>query len=190
VSIGSEQARWPAAIARKVADELVQALRPRCEQICIAGSLRRGKAEVGDIEILYIPRLGQVRAPGELFPKAGWLSDELLDEWLSKRVLTKRPNKNGVTAWGKLNKFATHAASGIDVDLFETTRERWFVSLVVRTGSAEMNTRLAASALARAIQLHAYGVIERTGTGEQIIPKTEREVFELCGVPYREPAER
>jgi DNA polymerase/3'-5' exonuclease PolX len=73
VSIGSEQARWPAAIARKVADELVQALTPRCEQICIAGSLRRGKAEVGDIEILYIPRLGQSARPRRTLPE-GWLA--------------------------------------------------------------------------------------------------------------------
>lgn len=71
-----------------------------------------------------------------------------------------------------------------------TTRNRCCVSLVVRTGSAEMNTQLAARALRRGLQLHAYGVIERTTTGEQIVPQSEREVFELCGVPYREPRER
>ncbi len=91
---------------------------------------------------------------------------------------------------GALNKLAKHTASGVSIDLFATTRERWFVSLVVRTGSAEMNTQLAASALRRGLQLHAYGVIERTKTGEQIVPQSEREVFELCGVPYREPRER
>jgi DNA polymerase/3'-5' exonuclease PolX len=105
-------------------------------------------------------------------------------------VLTRRPNKNGIPTWGALNKLATHVPSGISVDLFATTGERWFVSLVVRTGSAEMNTQLAASALRRGLQLHAYGVIERTASGEQIIPQSEREVFELCGVPYRKPQER
>ena len=55
----SDKQRWPAAIARKVADELVEALTPRCEQICIAGSLRRGKPDVGDIEILYIRPLAK-----------------------------------------------------------------------------------------------------------------------------------
>lgn len=186
----SDKTRWSATIARRVADELVAALAPRCEQICIAGSLRRGKAEVGDIEVLYVPRLGLVRSPGELFPKPGSLANELLEQWLTQEVLLKRPNKNGVTAWGPLNKLAKHSASGINVDLFATTREHWFVSLVVRTGSAELNTHLAASARKHGIELHAYGVIERTATGEQIIPASEREVFELCGVPYREPALR
>jgi DNA polymerase/3'-5' exonuclease PolX len=188
-----DKSHWPAAIARRVADELVEALTPRCEQICIAGSLRRGKAAVGDIEILYVPRIGQVRSPGELFPKRGSLMDELLDEWLAKRVLTKRPNKNGVTAWGQWNKLAQHTAAGIGVDFFTTTAEHWFISLVVRTGSEEMIKRLTDRAPARGMKLHAYGthgMIERLATGEQIIPKSEREVFELCGVPYREPKER
>ena len=68
--------------------------------------------------------------------------------------------------------------------------ERWFVSLVVRTGSKETNTTPAGSALRRGMQLHVYRVLENTKTGEQIIPQSEREVFEWLGVPYREPAER
>jgi DNA polymerase/3'-5' exonuclease PolX len=52
---------------------------PRCERIEIAGSLRRGKPNVGDIEIFYVPRIGQVQVLGELFPKSGSLADELLD---------------------------------------------------------------------------------------------------------------
>ena len=190
LSIEPAKPRWPATIARRIAVELVEALTPRCEQVCIAGSLRRGKAEVGDIEILYVPHIGLVRKFNELFPKLGSLTDELLEQWLTQGVLTKRPNRNGVTAWGPFNKLARHAASGVSVDLFATTRERWFVSLVVRTGSAEMNTQLAASALRRGLQLHAYGDIERTATGEHIAPQSEREVFELCGIAYRDPTER
>ena len=186
----SDKQRYPASIARKVADKLAAELTSRCERIEVAGSLRRGKADVGDIEILYVPRLGQVRVPGELFPRQGSLTDELLEQWLAKHMLTKRPNVNGTTAWGTLNKLAIHTASGIPIDLFATTAVRWFVSLVVRTGSKEMNTTLANSALRRGMQLHAYGVLENTKTGEQIIPQSEREVFERLGVPYREPAER
>jgi DNA polymerase/3'-5' exonuclease PolX len=186
----SDKARWPAAIARQVADELVEALTPRCEQICIAGSLRRGKPDVGDIEILYIEKRGQVHKPDWLFAQPGSLTDELLDLWLTKGVLTKRPNKNGIPAWGHWNKFAKHAVSGINIDFFATTRERWFVSLVVRTGSAQNNVQLADSALRRGIRLHAYGALEHLATGKQIVPQSEREVFELCGLPYREPAER
>jgi DNA polymerase/3'-5' exonuclease PolX len=113
----SNKTRFSATIARKVAAELM----PRCEQVCIAGSLRRGKPDVGDIEILYVPRIGQVRMPGELFARSGSLADELIEQWLTRRVLTKRPNVNGATTWGAQNKLAVHAASDVPVDLFATT---------------------------------------------------------------------
>jgi DNA polymerase/3'-5' exonuclease PolX len=186
----ADKQHWPAAIAHRVAEELVAELAPRCERIEIAGSLRRGEADIGDIEILFVPCIGQVHVPGELFPLRGSLVDELLVQWLARGVLTKRFNINGSAAWGALNKLAVHDGSGIPVDLFATTAERWFVSLVARTGSKEMNTMLAGSALRRGMQLHMYGVLEVRATGEQIIPRSEREVFERLGVSYREPAER
>ena len=186
----NDKQRWPANIALPIANELIAQLQPRCQQICIAGSLRRRKAEVGDIEILYVSRMGQVRMPGELFPQSGSLVDELLEEWLAKGVIQKRPNINGATSWGPQNKLAVHARSRIPVDFFATTPECWFVALVVRTGPKELNTTLAANALRRGMQLHAYGVLEVTATGEQIIPRSEQEVFQRLGVPYREPPQR
>jgi hypothetical protein len=39
----ADKQRWPAAIARKVAEQLVAELTPRCEQVRVTGSLRRGK---------------------------------------------------------------------------------------------------------------------------------------------------
>jgi DNA polymerase/3'-5' exonuclease PolX len=181
----SDKQRWPAAIARIVAE-----LAPRCERIEIAGSLRRGKADVGDIEILFVPSFARVHVSDELFPLRGSLAGELLEQWLARGIITKRFNINSSMAWGTLYKLAVHVGSGIPLDFFATTAERWFVSLVVRTGSKEMNTTLAGNALHRGMQLHVYGVMENTKTREQIIPQSEREVFERLGVSYREPAER
>ena len=180
--------RWPHAIARRVAEELLAALEPCCERIAIAGSLRRGKPDVGDIELVYVPRTGQMRKPGELFPQRSELADEIIDRWLADGTLRKRPNVNGVTSWGPQNKFAVHW-SGIPVDLFGTTKERWFVALVVRTGSKETNTALAYAAQQRDMRLHAYGLLEGAD-GQPIIPQFEQEVFERCGMPYREPERR
>jgi DNA polymerase (family 10) len=185
----ADKQRWPAASARAVAEKLLAELEPRCEQICVAGSLRRGKTDVGDIELLYVPRVGQIRKPGELFSVRGSLVDELLDRWLAKGVITKRLNVNGRPSWGEWNKLAIHAPSGIPVDLFSTDAERWFVSLVVRTGSAATNTMLAGNALKRGMKLEAYGVLVGPD-GKRIVPRSEREVFERLGVPYREPADR
>lgn len=38
-----------------VANELVDWLRPACERIVVAGSLRRQCAEIGDIELVALP---------------------------------------------------------------------------------------------------------------------------------------
>lgn len=182
--------RFEASIARAIAEDLVTALAPCCERITVAGSLQRLKPDVGDIEILFVPRVGEVLAPGQFFAEQRSLADVLLEKYLADGVLRKRLNKNGAAAWGTQNKLAVHARSGIPVDFFATPREIWFVALVLRTGSAATNVRLAASALRRGLKLHAYGVLERTAMGEQITPQSEREVFELVGVPYLEPAER
>jgi DNA polymerase/3'-5' exonuclease PolX len=141
----ADKQRWPAPVARNVIEQLVAELAPSCDRIEIAGSLRLDKPDVGDIEILFAPRIGQVRVPDKLFPKSGSLADELIEHRLTKGVLTRRHNVNG-TAWDALNKLAVHAASSVPVDLFATTTERWFVSLVVRMGSKEMNTMLACGA--------------------------------------------
>lgn len=44
--------RVPAEEARKVAEQLIYHLAPVREHITIAGSLRRGKPDVGDIELV------------------------------------------------------------------------------------------------------------------------------------------
>src|SRR5215471_6986088 len=106
----SEKRHWPAALARKVAEQLVAELAPRCERIEIAGSLRRGKAEVGDIEILYVPTHGAgADAGGAVRPGRR----SLLEQWLTKRVIAKRPNVKGARVGGEWNKLAIHAPSGV-----------------------------------------------------------------------------
>lgn len=57
----TSKTRFPRALALDVARELVAALKPVCDRLVIAGSLRRRKTEVGDVEVLYIPRFETVR---------------------------------------------------------------------------------------------------------------------------------
>lgn len=42
--------------ARAVAAEMVEALRPYCHRVEVAGSIRRGREWIGDIEIVAIPK--------------------------------------------------------------------------------------------------------------------------------------
>jgi DNA polymerase/3'-5' exonuclease PolX len=48
-----------------VARELCETLAPLCVRIALAGSLRRGKQAVGDVELLYISRVTE--RPADLF---------------------------------------------------------------------------------------------------------------------------
>jgi DNA polymerase/3'-5' exonuclease PolX len=185
----SDKQRWRADIARKVAEDLTVEMAPRCNHIEIAGSLRRSKPDVGDIEILFAPRIDQVRVPSELFPKFGSLADELLEQRLAKGVITKRFNVNGTTTWGNLNKLALHNGSSIPIDFFATTAERWFVSLVVRTrlgrdehevGQPRAAARDAAARLRR-IRRHKDGRADRPAIGARGVRTSRRAVSRTGG---------
>lgn len=66
----SRKVKFPRAVALEVVRGLMPHLVPACEpeRFIIAGSLRRRKIEVGDIEILFIPRFTEVKE--DFFPRA------------------------------------------------------------------------------------------------------------------------
>ncbi len=186
----SDKQRWPLAEADSVADDLRYALAlSTCERVAVAGSIRRRKSEVGDIEILFIPKMA-TRQKDMFTTEEYSLADELIEAWLERGAIQKRPSKDGRTAWGPKNKLAIHTESGIHVDFFSTTNENWNVALVVRTGSKETNLRLTSGAIARGGSLLAYGAGVRHSDGTVTPATSERHVFELCGVPYLEPGAR
>lgn len=174
-----------------VGEMLVKELAPFTERIEIVGSVRRKRPLCSDLELLYIPKL-EKRKTGLFDEDAAQINlvDKILDEWLASGLISKRPNKAGMLAWGEKNKLAVHSLSGIPLDLFSTTADNWAVSLVIRTGSKETNLRLTSSAIARGGHLNAYGcgVTWKDGTSTPAI--SEEDVFKMCGVPYIEPHAR
>lgn len=181
--------RWPLDYARLTATVLSQVLTPFCERVAIAGSIRRGKEAVGDIELLYVPRY-EDRQLDLISTAPVSLADEQIDIWLMNATLAKRPSKTGVFSWGEKNKLAVHVPSGIPTDLFATSIENWFVALVIRTGCKETNLRLTTGAQKRGGSLEAYGCGVRWSDGTVKPCLSERDVFEQCGVPYLEPNAR
>lgn len=171
-----------------MAGEIVHAIHDVCLNMAIAGSLRRLKPEVGDVELLFCSKK-ELRSDG-LFEKTPFdLTEDRINELLRKGVISKRLNKANAVTWGHLNKLATHVRTGIPIDLFsEPSLEDWWRSLVIRTGPADLNVRLITGCAKRGIKMHCYGVgFTDQKTGETIPCDSEKKVFELAGITYKEP---
>lgn len=180
--------KFPRSLAVQVARELTSWLTPYCERLIFAGSLRRLKAEVGDIEVLYIPKLST--EPDGLFDtKQVNLVDRCLDDLIANGLLQKRKNVNGHETWGAKNKLAVHS-SGIGIDFFEANAANWFNYLVCRTGSALTNTRIAAAALTKGWKWHPTRDGFSDEYGKLVRVESEQDVFRLVGLPYLEPCRR
>lgn len=121
------KSRLPYADALALAEHLVTLLQPGCERILIAGSLRRQKKEVGDIELVAMPMLTPAL---DLFrqPIAG-MEHSGLDERLAL-LKTEGYTKNGP-------KYKQFIYQGVSVDLFIASPETWGCVATIRTGSAD-----------------------------------------------------
>lgn len=165
---------WPRHEAEAVAEVLL---------------LRRGRMAVGDVELLYIPR--RDRSHTDMFSTDDLdLCDQQIRILLETGEIRKRKSVKDTFTWGPKNKLAVHSDSGIPVDFFATSKENWWVSLVVRTGSKETNLLLTTGAQKLGRSLNAYGSGVTCSDGTVIPATSEEQVFELCGVPYLQPSER
>lgn len=189
-----QKKKYPRADALKVAKELCDLLKPECARLIVAGSLRRRKDLVGDVEIVYVPkfvpgvRCDMFAAPAPancVDAKLAWMLDSS-----SGPILEKRLSRVDTEAWGEKNKLAVHRASGIPVDLFSTTTDAWWNYVVCRTGSAESNTAIASAAQRKNWKWHPYKSGFTDANGDLVRVTSEREVFEFAGLEYKEPWER
>lgn len=198
--------------AYELAQDLQAQLSSACVRIELAGSLRRGKAEVGDIELVAIASTGLFTTP-DLFgnPSSNVAVNHLDDalttlyaqgQWrLARNPETRKPLRNG-DAWKKLQ----HAATGLLCDLFITDRRRWGYTLAIRTGPSEFSKELVTRALYRKNffkdgLLHNHAPVRNAQREVQpcpagadcpsIIPTPEeRDIFTALGLPYIEPDDR
>lgn len=184
----SDKKRYPREAALTVAAELCRGLKPVTEQLIVAGSLRRMKEMVGDVEIVFTPRF-ETRRADLLNEENVNLAEEAIQSMLDRGVITKRPGKTGHTSWGPKNKLAVHVASGIPVDLFATTPDCWHNYLVCRTGPGESNVAICMAAQKMGWTWNPYG--SGFSRGQEFMPMhSEQEVFTFVNLPYRQPKDR
>src|SRR3954465_699781 len=132
----SDKPKFPRAEAIAAAKQLLKGF--ASDRLIIAGSLRRRKPMVGDIEIVYIPKIQTGPDTGDFFAsKTVNLSDQTIKIMCLGGILRPRENILGRTTWGEANKLAVHVASGIPVDFFATSEAAWWNYLVCRTGGAQ-----------------------------------------------------
>lgn len=114
-----------------VAQEIVEKLSPYCDRIEIAGSLRRKRKMIGDIEIVALPKYATQK---NLFEEVV-ATENLLHYFLiyeTKTALTKGVGEN---ARQKQFMYA-----GIQVDLFlPASPDHWGSIFFIRTGSHTFN---------------------------------------------------
>lgn len=209
VATGSE-ARHPIGAAVHVANELMDVLGPGCDRLTIAGSIRRGKAEVKDIELLAIPRR-EVAARDLFGEPIAWLSqlDGIVLRLLDEGVLVHRLDVNGRQAFGERYKRLCYVgggpAHGIGLDLFSIIPPAQYgLQLMIRTGPHEFSKQVVTPRLSYTpdgrrgwlpIGHRSHeGAIWRVGPkGERVelieMPE-EPDVFAFLGMPYIEPGAR
>lgn len=180
------------AAALIVAKEICDALKPHTERLIVAGSLRRGKLMVSDVEILFVPKLTTGPDPDDLFAqKTTNHADDAILALEAAGVLSRRLNVDGRTMYGPKNKLMMHERLGVPIDLFSASIDNWFNYLVCRTGSADTNTAVATAAQAKGWKWHPYGTgFSNLSTGKTFVVTAEEDVFRFVGLPFREPKDR
>lgn len=168
--------KMPLQQARNVAERIVERLKKHCTRIEIAGSVRRCKPEVGDIEIVAEPL-----PTYDLFNVATYDPHEL----------------DGVawTDWGRLVKDGhkykqIELLDGINLDLFIVTPPaQWGVIFTIRTGSAEFSHRLVTTRQHGGLMPSNYRIQDGAVWSNNHIIETpeEADVFNLFGVEYIKP---
>lgn len=169
----------PARLAGVVAHRLVSELRDVCDRIEIAGSLRRKKEAVHDIDIVVLPKSSPVGVLQH--------SETPLDRVLQR--LVNRGSLMPVRDGEKIKSFVA-TKTGVPIDLYIANEDTWATLLLIRTGSKNHNVLLAQRAQQLGMKLLASGEGIRDSRGDLIRISTEGEIFSLLKLPYLPPEKR
>jgi DNA polymerase (family 10) len=158
--------RFLLSFAASVAEEIAEHLQavPGIEKITPAGSLRRGRETVGDLDLL-------VTGPG-----AADALEKFVKLPKTVEVLGKGANKASVS----------YGHEGIQVDLRALPAESYGAALQYFTGSKDHNVALRQRALKMGYTLSEYA-LARVDTNERVAGATEEEIYEKLGLAWIPP---
>ncbi|GIH06339.1 DNA polymerase/3'-5' exonuclease PolX [Rhizocola hellebori] len=153
--------------AMDVAEEIIADLKkvPGTLRITYAGSLRRMKESIGDVDIL---------AAAE---DSSALMEKFAKTPLSE-VIVKGPSKTSI-----------RTARGFQVDLRVVPEKSWGAALMYFTGSKEHSVALRTKCVHKGLKLSEYGLY-RVETDELLASDTEEAVYKQLGLPWIPPTLR
>jgi DNA polymerase (family 10) len=150
-------------VALRTATAMVDALTPLSQRCAYAGSLRRWRETIGDIDILA--------AADDSAPLMAAFS-------AGQDVVGSGPAKTTI-----------RTASGLTADLRVVPLDAWGAALQYFTGSAAHNVAIRQIAIRQKLKLSEYGLFH-ADTDELIVSRTEEEVYARLGLEWIPPALR
>lgn len=171
LKVESSKKRLPLKEAQRIADNLLRALKAidGIKQATIAGSIRRKKDTIGDIDIVITA-----------------------DERKWKKIITaitQLPQVETVIAAGKTRASLVLKTNQVQADIRVVHEDEYGAALFYFTGSRDHNIQLRSLAKQRGWKVNEYGVFDNK-TGKKLAGKTEEEIYHLFGIRFIPPAKR
>ncbi len=186
----------PLEEARILAEDIRQHLSQACKRVEIAGSVRRQKPEVGDIELVAVP----IDGPGQLTtgqrtlfmeatagPSPTVIQDRVR-ALIKEGYLTEGPRDKASrrAPFGPRYMKTVHAASGIQLDLFVVLPPAQFgMVYLIRTGSADYSHGFVTELLKRGYRSQDGHLEDKDG--HTIPTPEEKDVYQAVGIEWIAP---
>lgn len=156
-------ARFKLALVASYADDLVAYMMklPGVDRAVVAGSFRRGRETVGDLDLLVTTKRDKPAMDG----------------------FVNHPEVANVAARGS-TRGTVVLRNSLQVDLRIVQPESYGAALHYFTGSKAHNIAIRTRGMARGLKINEYGVFRG---GRRIAGETEEQVYRAVGLPYIEP---
>ena len=161
--------------AYKIADRIVAALAPMCSRIEVAGSIRRARAEVGDIDLVVLPLPSE-----EQHIRSRILANTTLVSDGPQTLIVRLTNGLQLDTW---------FAHELIPDLIAPQPSNWGTLLLCRTGSRHHNMYVAQRATELGLHWDPHHGV-KDGSGRIVASAEEREVLDAVGLAWVPPALR
>jgi DNA polymerase (family X) len=181
----------PLATAEKIAAKIVYELSPFCDQIEVAGSIRRRRPNVNDIDLVVLPKPPHAQALRERCKKNAIRvqtdGEMTLVVYLPYRpACPARPYPRPLEQELQLDVWIATPAGQ---DMFAPTPTNFGSLLLCRTGSAQHNIMLVGRAKSLGLRWNPYhGVFD--GHGRCLAVATEQEIFTALQMDFIPPEDR